>query len=253
MKIIISPAKTMNVDRESHEVRGLPRFFDETKLLMDEIRKLSFDEAKALWKCSDKLAELNFQRFAKMDLERDLTPAVFSYEGIQYRNMGLGVFSHEALEYIEDHLRILSGFYGMLGPFDGVVPYRLEMQAGLSVGGCRDLYEFWGRKIYDSIAAESGGEPFTILNLASKEYSQIIEKYVGPECRFVTVDFGELVDGKVKQKATPAKMARGDMVRFLAEQNIADLEGVRRYNGFGFEFSEAFSETDRLVFIKRRK
>ena len=88
MKIIISPAKTMNVDRESHEVRGLPRFFDETKLLMDEIRKLSFDEAKALWKCSDRLAELNFQRFAKMDLERDLTPAVFSYEGIQYRGPG---------------------------------------------------------------------------------------------------------------------------------------------------------------------
>ena len=85
MKIIISPAKTMNVDRESHEVRGLPRFFDETKLLMDEIRKLSFDEAKALWKCSDRLAELNFQRFAKMDLERDLTPAVFSYEDVYKR------------------------------------------------------------------------------------------------------------------------------------------------------------------------
>ena len=97
MKIIISPAKTMNVDRESHEVRGLPRFFDETKLLMDEIRKLSFDEAKALWKCSDKLAELNFQRFAKMDLERDLTPAVFSYEGISTGIWGPGSFPMKLL------------------------------------------------------------------------------------------------------------------------------------------------------------
>lgn len=251
MKIIISPAKTMNVDRESHDVEGLPRFLNETRILMEEIKKLSLDEAKALWKCSDKLAELNFRRFAEMDLERDLTPAVFSYEGLQYRNMGPGVFSGGALEYIREHLRILSGFYGVLGPFDGVVPYRLEMQAGLSAGGFRDLYQFWGGKIYESIARECGDtSEFTILNLASKEYSQAVEKYAGSECQFVTVDFGELAGGKVKQKGTVAKMARGDMVRFLAEGNIADLEGVKSYDGFGFRFSQELSGENRLVFIK---
>ena len=251
MKIIISPAKTMRVDREAYEVKGLPRFLEETRILMEAIKKLSFDEAKRLWKCSDKLTELNVQRFAEMDLEKGLTPALFSYEGLQYQNMGPGVFSCGALTYIGARLRILSGFYGILGPFDGVVPYRLEMQAKLSVDGCKDLYQFWGGKIYEAIADECGEtEPFTILNLASKEYSQVIEPYVGPECRFVTVDFGELVGGKVKQKATPAKMARGDMVRFLAEGNITDVEGVKNYTGFGFQYSEALSERDRLVFVK---
>ena len=93
MKIIISPAKTMCVDREAYEVKGLPRFLEETRTLMEAIKKLSFDEAKRLWKCSDKLTELNVQRFAEMDLEKALTPAVFSYEGLQYQNMGPGVFS----------------------------------------------------------------------------------------------------------------------------------------------------------------
>lgn len=256
MKIIISPAKTMVVDREAHDVNGLPPFLEETKLLMEEIKKLSFDEAKSLWKCNDKLAELNFRRFAEMDLEKGLTPALFSYEGLQYKNMGPRVFSNDALTYIGKHLRILSGFYGVLRPFDGVVPYRLEMQAKLAAGGCKDLYEFWGGKLYEFIANECHGgsfdeaQPFTILNLASKEYSQTIEKHLGPNCRFITVDFGELVGGKVKQKATLAKMARGDMVRFLAEGNIADLEGVKQYTGFGFRFSEEFSGGDRLVFVK---
>lgn len=269
MKIIISPAKTMKVDREAHDVKGLPRFLDETKFLMDEIRKLSYDDAKSLWKCNDKLAELNFQRFAEMDLEKNLSPAVFSYEGIQYKNMEPGVFSDEALEYIGKHLRILSGFYGVLRPFNGVTPYRLEMQAKLAVNGCKDLYAFWGGKLYESLANEccvtcdgdseneggsegwrDDGTPFTILNLASKEYSQAIEKHLEPNCRFVTVDFGELFNGKVKQKATLAKMARGDMVRYLAEGNVTELEEIKEYNGFGFKFSEEFSRKDRMVFVK---
>lgn len=120
MKIIISPAKTMNVERDIHDIRSLPYFLDETKILMDEIRKLSFDESKALWKCNDKLAMLNFKRFSQMNLEENLTPAVFSYEGLQYKNMGPGVFSDVALEYIEKHLRILSGLRCSKA-FDGVI------------------------------------------------------------------------------------------------------------------------------------
>lgn len=256
MKIIISPAKTMNVDREVHDVKDLPAFLEETKILMDEIKKLSFDEAKSLWKCNDKLAELNFRRFEEMDLEKGLTPALFSYEGLQYKNMGPRVFSNDALAYIGEHLRILSGFYGVLRPFDGVVPYRLEMQAKLAIGEYKDLYEFWGGKLYAYISGECCGgalnemQPFTILNLASKEYAQIIEKHRESNCRFVTVDFCEFVHDKMKQKATLAKMARGDMVRFLAERNITDLEEVKQYNGFGFQFSERFSKEDKLVFVK---
>lgn len=256
MKIIISPAKTMNTDRESGDVKGLPRFLNETEILMNEIRKLSFIEAKSLWKCNDKLAELNFIRFAEMNLKKGLTPAIFSYEGIQYKNMGPGVFSDKALEYIEEHLSILSGFYGILKPFDGVVPYRLEMQAKLEVGRYKNLYEFWGSKLYKAIADEcckdscDDRHTFTILNLASKEYSQTIEKYRESRCRFITVDFGEFIDGGIKQKATLAKMARGDMVRFMTEKNIKNIEQIKEYGGFGFKFSEEFSGENKLVFVR---
>lgn len=135
MRIIISPAKKMNVDTDTYRVTGLPMFLEDTKQLMQEIRGLSYSEAKVLWKCNDKLAELNYQRFQDMDLEHGLTPAVLTYEGLQYQHMAPDIFTEEALSYIEEHLRILSGFYGILKPFDGVTPYRLEMQAKLSVNG----------------------------------------------------------------------------------------------------------------------
>lgn len=248
MKIIISPAKKMNVDRDSYEVMGMPCFLADTRLLMREIKKLSFAEVKALWKCNDKLAELNFRRFAQMDPEKCLTPAIVSYEGLQYQHMAPGVFTDKALSYVQEHLRILSGFYGVLKPFDGVVPYRLEMQARLSVGGKKDLYAFWGEKLYRKLMEDN--EDGVILNLASKEYSCAVEPYAEPSCRFITVTFEEEVDGKRKQKGTFAKMARGEMVRFLAENGIERLEDIRKFDAMGYRYREDLSDERRLVFVK---
>ena len=113
MKIIISPAKKMNVDTDTFEADGLPQFLDDTKILLKRIREFSLEEAKTLWKCNDKLAELNYKRFQNMDLERFLTPAVMAYEGLQYQHMAPGVMTEKGLTYLKDHLRILSGFYGI--------------------------------------------------------------------------------------------------------------------------------------------
>ena len=250
MKIIISPAKKMNMSRDSYEVTGMPCFLADTKILMQEIKKLSLAEAKALWKCNDKLAELNFRRFAEMDPEKCLTPAILSYEGLQYQHMAPEVFTDMALSYVQEHLRILSGFYGVLKPFDGVVPYRLEMQAGLSVAGKKDLYAFWGRRLYCRLMEDN--EDGVILNLASKEYAGAVEPYVKTPCRFITVSFEEDVDGKRKQKGTFAKMARGEMVRFLAENGIEDIEGIKRFTGSGYRFREELSGEWNYVFVKEK-
>ena len=247
MKIIISPAKKMNVDTDSFEVTGVPRFIDNTMILMHEIQSLSLSEAKALWKCNDKLAELNYERYNDMDLVHKLTPAVIAYEGLQYQHMAPGVFTTEALLYISDHLRILSGFYGILKPFDGVTPYRLEMQAKLSVNSCKDLYNFWGDLLYQSLVDDDR----IIINLASKEYSQCIEKYITSKDQFITIEFGELVDGKVKQKGTLAKMARGAMVRFMAENNISDLNDIKDFHELGFAYSKELSNAAKYVFVTR--
>ena len=99
------------------------------------IRDRSYEEAKKLWGCNEKLARQNFERFRTMDLRRNLTPAILSYEGIQYQYMAPAVFEEEMLSWVQSHLRIRSGFYGVLKPMDGVTPYRLEMQARLSAGG----------------------------------------------------------------------------------------------------------------------
>lgn len=251
MRIIISPAKKMNVNRESFEVKTLPCFLQDTKVLMEEIKKLSLTGAKALWNCNDKLTELNFRRFAAMDPEKCLTPALVSYEGLQYQYMAPGVFTESALAYVEKHLRILSGFYGVLRPFDGVVPYRLEMQARLPVNGKEDLYAFWGDRLYRNLM--EGNEDGIILNLASKEYSCAVEPYAEHSCLFITVVFAEEVEGKLKQKGTHAKMARGEMVRFLAENGVREPEEIKRFDAMEYRFREALSDTQRFVFVRDKE
>lgn len=243
MKIIISPAKKMNVDTDTLAPSGLPVFLEETEQLMEWMRRLSLAEAKALWKCNDRIAEQNYRRFQEMDLRRNLTPAVIAYEGIQYQYMAPSVFGGAETEYIQEHLRILSGFYGVLKPFDGVVPYRLEMRAKASEAG--DLYRFWGEKLYRETADE------VILNLASKEYSRCIEKYLRPENLFLTVTFGELIGGKVKQKGTFAKMARGEMVRYLAENQVEEPQGIKGFDRLDYHFAEELSTETEYVFLKQ--
>ena len=243
MKIIISPAKKMNVDTDTLAPSGLPVFLEETEQLMEWMRRLSLAEAKALWKCNDRIAEQNYRRFQEMDLRRNLTPAVIAYEGIQYQYMAPSVFGGAETEYIQEHLRILSGFYGVLKPFDGVVPYRLEMRAKASEAG--DLYRFWGEKLYREAADE------VILNLASKEYSRCIEKYLRPENLFLTVTFGELIGGKVKQKGTFAKMARGEMVRYLAENQVEEPQGIKGFDRLDYHFAEELSTETEYVFLKQ--
>ena len=248
MKIIISPAKKMNVDTDTFAPMGLPVFLSRTKELMDYMKGLSYEEAKNLWSCNDKIAAQNFERYAQMDLERGLTPAIISYEGIQYQYMSPMVFSETALDYVQKNLRILSGFYGIVRPFDGVTPYRLEMRAKASIGGFKDLYEYWGDSLYQELTSDGDR---LILNLASKEYSKCIEKYLGENDLFVTCVFGEKIDGKVVQKGTLAKMARGEMVRFLAENEIDSLEGVKKFHGLGYEFSQELSGEKEYIFIKK--
>ena len=147
MRIIISPAKKMRVDTDSLPIQALPDFLPETERLLAVLRAMTPKELQALWKCNDSIAALNVERLAAMDLRRCLTPAVLSYEGIQYQYMAPGVFETEQYDFIQEHLRIVSGFYGLLRPFDGVTPYRLEMQAKLAVDGSQDLYAFWGDKL----------------------------------------------------------------------------------------------------------
>ena len=248
MKIIISPAKKMNIDNDSLLHQELPVFLPQTEKLRTKLQSMSYDELKKLWKCNDKIATLNVNRLQHMDLRKNLTPAIMAYEGIQYQYMAPGIFTDKEFFYIQDHLRILSAFYGLLRPFDGVVPYRLEMQAKLAIGETKDLYTFWD----DSLANYLFAETDCIINLASKEYSVCISKYLPDSVRFITCVFGEWKNGKIIEKGTICKMARGEMVRFMAENQINDPEKIKLFSRLNYQYSAEHSNEDTFVFLLQK-
>lgn len=247
MRIIIAPAKKMVVDTDSFAVDSLPPFLEQAERLKATLQVMSPQDLQGLWKCNDSITKLNIERLAHMELRCNLTPAVIAYEGIQYRYMAPSVMEAAHLDYLREHLRILSGFYGLLRPFDGVTPYRLEMQARLSVDGCRDLYQFWGNRLARQLAAETD----FVLNLASKEYSRAVEPHLPKSVQFVTCIFGELKNGKVIEKGTLCKMARGQMVRWLAENQITGQAGIRAFDQLGFCFQAELSTENHVVFLKQ--
>ena len=246
MRMISSPAKKMRVDTDSLPVQALPDFLLETERLLAALRAMTPKELQALWKCNGSIAALNVERLSGMDLCHGLTPAVLSYEGIQYQYMAPGVFESEQYDFIQEHLRIVSGFYGLLRPFDGVTPYRLEMQAKLAVDGHKDLYAFWGGRLAQRLAEETD----FVLDLASKEYSRAVEPHLPANVRLLRCTFGERQGSKIVEKGTMCKMARGQMVRWLAENTVTDPEKIREFHDLGYCYDPAESGEEHYVFVK---
>lgn len=169
--------------------------------------------------------------------------ALVTYQGLQYQTMAPHIFTETEWEYVNNHLVILSGLYGMLKPSDQVVQYRLEMQAKINTKKHKSLYTFWGTKIADELNKEDD----FILNLASKEYSDAVK---GLDTTMISCVFGELHNDKIKVKGTCAKMARGAMVRYLASNQITSMEGIKQFNELGFSYCKDLSEENEWVFIK---
>ena len=243
MKIIISPAKKMINSSDDFLPESIPVFLTETQSLLDEIRTYTKEELKNVLECNDQLLNLNHERFQAMNLNRNTSCALMSYVGLQYQHMGSQLFSLEEIDYLQNTLRILSGFYGILKPKDGIVPYRLEMQAKLK---STNLYDFWNRKLYDELTKED----HLILNLASKEYSQCIKSYQKDNVTIIDVDFVCEHKGKLTTKATEAKMCRGSMVRFCAVHQIKDIKELLSFSEYGYSYDSELSAETKLVFKK---
>jgi cytoplasmic iron level regulating protein YaaA (DUF328/UPF0246 family) len=235
----------MNINTE-FEIHKMPYFLDKTNFIMKYMQGLSYAEVKSLWKCNDRIARTSYENFSNMSITEMLTPALLAYEGIQYQYMAPNVFDFEQWDYIENHLYILSGFYGILRPRDGIVPYRLEMQAAVKLSGYRDLYDYWG----DSLCRKLYEDTDIVLNLASKEYSKCIENFLTDQVQFITCTFGEYKEGKITTKGTYAKMARGEMVRYLAERKIEDISEIKQFDRLGYHYSPETSNNENIVFIK---
>lgn len=247
MKIILSPAKKMNVNADSLETMGLPEYIDKASQVLSWLKSKSNDDLKALWKCNDNIVRQNITRLETMDLFANLTPAILAYEGIAYQYMAPAVFEERHLLYVQEHLRILSAFYGVLKPMDGVTPYRMEMQAKAAIGTAKNLYDYWGDTLYRAVRDDSG----VIINLASKEYSKCIEKYLTPEDTYITIVFCELSGERMITKGTYAKMARGEMVRYMAENSIDDVEKIKGFDRLGYVFRDDLSSKREYIFERK--
>ncbi len=247
MIAILSPAKTIRTDCPFPPGLALtkPQFPAETVRLWERLRQLAPWELESAFKINPQLAMRAACDFQDFDWDKPGTPALFSYAGLAFTNLGAADFTSEDVAFANDHLRILSGFYGLVRPCDGIQPYRLEMGCKLKFGG-QSLYRFWGDKLYRSLFA--AGQP--VINLASREYAKAVEPYLRPGDRFITCDFVTWRNGRLTTIATAAKMARGQMARWMVRERLTEPEQLKGFDWDGYAFVPERSSTGHYCFQK---
>ncbi|GAB6169287.1 peroxide stress protein YaaA [Clostridium carnis] len=254
MLIVISPAKTLDFEGTNKDLpMTRPRFLEKSKTIMKELQKYDIYSLEKLMKISNKLAKLNVDRFKTWTEELESSKqCLLAFKGDVYRGMDVGSFTDEEFFYSNDHLRILSGLYGVLKPLDGVNPYRLEMGTSLKIKEHKNLYEFWGDELKNSLIKELKDQKSNIIiNLASKEYFKAIEKIDEEEnIKVITPVFKELRNGEYRIISLNAKKARGLMTRYIIKNKFEDIEDIKNFNLEGYEYNEELSNEKDLVFIR---
>ena len=252
MKIVISPAKSLDYTTPAPTDKyTLPIFLKEAKLLDEVLKVKPPKELAELMHISDKLAELNWKRFQEWSLP--FTPenskqAVFAFNGAVYDGLDAYSLTEEQIDDLQSKLRILSGMYGMLRPLDLMQPYRLEMGTKLKFDKYKNLYDFWGNKITNKINEElKEDEPF--VNLASQEYFKVI-KPKELKSKVITPIFKDFKNGELKVIAIYAKKARGMMVRYIVENNIENAEDLKGFDKANYRFDSKLSTETELVFTR---
>lgn len=247
MIAILSPARnTRPPDREGVATTR-PLFIKETTRLVEALRTYSPWQLESLLDVPPQRAFDLYDAYQTFDPKAPGTPALLTYLGAAYRNMGLADFGPEDLAFAQEHLRIFSALYGMLRPLDGILPHRLGLKKDFSPGG-QDLYAFWGGRLHKALYQT--GE--LVVNLASMEYAKLVRPHMRPGERMLTCRF--LVDKPGGPRATVAtvRAARGLIARFIVLNRVDDPEGLRDFDADGYRFAPAASSRDELVFVRQR-
>ncbi len=252
MKILISPSKTLSFDSEVNcEFKSDSRLIEETKILHKILLDYSSGDLKNLMNVSDKIAELNFNRFKNWEdpnYSTNSRQAVYAFRGDVYSGLDADTIDADKFDYLQNSLRILSGFYGILRPFDQILPYRLEMGTKLENEYGNDLYKFWGDKI-TNVLEEDLEEKEIIVNLASDEYFKSIKKNK-MNSKIITPVFKEFKNGTYTTIAIYAKKARGLMSRFLIDRKSNDSDEIKLFNIEGYSYDSNLSDEFKYVFTR---
>ncbi|WP_439554443.1 peroxide stress protein YaaA [Flavobacterium macrobrachii] len=252
MKIVISPAKSLNFEKALPTARfSEPKFLKEATTIQKTLKKIKPKQLMELMAISDKLAELNWQR--NQDWETPFTtknarPAVYAFDGDVYQGLDVYTLPEAKLDGLQDKLRILSGLYGLLQPLDLMQPYRLEMGTSLPIGKNKNLYEFWKKTITKQLNDELQKDEL-FINLASNEYFSAVDSKA-LKVPVITPEFKDYKDGKLKMISFFAKKARGLMVRYIIDTNAETIDDLKAFNYEGYAFDANLSSGNKLVFTR---
>ncbi len=256
MLLVISPAKTLDYSTPATTDRYTqPDYLDESQRLIDRVRSYSALDIAEIMKVSMKIAELNVERFAQW--QRPFTPdnakqAVLAFKGDVYSGLDAASFSEDDFAFAQEHLRILSGLYGLLRPLDLMQPYRLEMGRRIDNERGKNLYEFWGDAITEGVnrALAALGSRY-LINLASTEYFKAVKPAL-LQGEIITPEFKDYKNGQYKVMGVYAKRARGMLSRYVIENRITDPEAMKAFAQDGYAYNESMSSASHWVFARKR-
>ncbi len=249
MLIVISPAKKLDMSDVDDVTPTRPQFAQQAKELAEVARGLSTSDLKKLMGISDNLAKLNAERFRDFG-EMEEKPAALAFAGDTYQGLEAGSLDADEMRWAQDHLRILSGLYGVLRPLDAIEPYRLEMGSRLKTDHGKTLYDYWGDRIARALneqAAETGTD--TLVNCASQEYFGAVQPDA-LKLRVITPVFMEEKNGTPKVVSFHAKRARGAMARFIIQNRLTEPQTLRDFDTGGYRYDPELSEGDKMVFLR---
>ena len=244
MVIILSPTKNMNIKHFQDLDFEKPIFYEETKQIHNNLYDFEPHHIESIMKVNKDIALKTFCNIKDFDIDKKQGHALKCYDGLVFKNIGVEDFNMEDINFANEHLRILSGFYGILKPLTYIQPYRLEMGLKIPIDDSKNLYSFWKDKIYKEIS--SINKP--IINLASKEYSKAITPFLKSTDTFINIDFLIFKNGKYKAVATSAKMARGQMTRYIIKNKIDNIEKLKDFYYDVYQYNENLSDENNLVF-----
>lgn len=253
MKLVVSPAKSLNQESKLPTSKYTRPVFEELAGQVNrKLSRMTKDEIGELMNISDKLADLNYGRYQEFEQEhspQNSRPAIYMFDGDVYSGIDAYSISEDKIDRLQNSLRILSGMYGILKPLDLIQPYRLEMGTKLSIESNNDLYELWKDKVTAQLNSELDKDEL-FVNLASQEYFKAIDSKT-LNAKIISPVFKDFKNGKLKIISFYAKKARGLMVRYILDQNIDSLEGIKGFDYDDYRFSEEHTtNANEPVFIR---
>ena len=254
MLTVLSPAKTLDYETAPiTQSATLPRFMDQSALLVEDARGLNPDDIRALMGVSEQIAHLNHERFMNWQSEStsdNAKQAVLAFKGDVYTGLQAETLSEDDLDFAQTRLRILSGLYGLLRPLDLMQPYRLEMGLKFTNQRGKNLYEFWGEQLTDTLNADLvSAKTGVLINLASNEYFKAVKpKLLNAD--IITPQFKDLKNGQYKMISFFAKKARGLMARYIIDNRITEPEALKSFSEAGYYYSDEQSQGDQWVFLR---